>query len=171
MGKVKNYYDHKLTTFEALSDSRLQSEDSGRLNNASDGKINSNPAEVKSHSPKKAKNPGSGENKTYHTYQTYNTHESFDQSDQSDIRYSLVKDPELLKKLDAEEKRGEYLTLYRAAQLVDGKLYPPMAAKINGKWVDPIELGKWEQADEHPELATEDGYFRLNKGNGSSVDA
>ncbi|MCI6288178.1 MAG: hypothetical protein MR727_05505, partial [Lentisphaeria bacterium] len=34
-GDQKNYYDHKLTTFEALPDSRLQSEDSGRLSNAS----------------------------------------------------------------------------------------------------------------------------------------
>ena len=33
----------------------------------------------------------------------------------------------------------------------DGKLYPPMAAKVKGKFVEPIELGKWEQADERPE--------------------
>lgn len=35
-GDDKNYYDHRLTKFEALPDSRLQSDDSGRLNNASD---------------------------------------------------------------------------------------------------------------------------------------
>ena len=58
-GESKNYYDHKLTTFEALSDSRLQSEDSGRLNNASDGKINSSSANVNPDSEKNPKNPSS----------------------------------------------------------------------------------------------------------------
>lgn len=37
-------------------------------------------------------------------------------------------------------------------QVIDGKLYPPMAASVGKKLVDPIQLGKWEQADEHPEL-------------------
>ena len=63
-----------------------------------------------------------------------------------EIKFSIVSDPETLRKLDAEEKRGDYLTFYRAAQLVDGKLYSPMAGKINGKWQNPIQLGKWEQA-------------------------
>ncbi|MBR4662897.1 MAG: hypothetical protein IKO93_03385, partial [Lentisphaeria bacterium] len=99
-----------------------------------------------------------------------------DQSDQSEntepyVQHSLVKDPGLLKKLDAEEKRGEYLTLYRAAQLRDGKLYSPMAAKINGQWPEPIQLGQWEQADEHPELIVKGNKFTLNKGNGATIDA
>ena len=33
-GKDKNFYDHKLTEFEELSDLELQSEDSGSLNNS-----------------------------------------------------------------------------------------------------------------------------------------
>ena len=84
---------------------------------------------------------------------------------------SVVTEPDVLKELDRQEAAGEYLTLYRAAQLVDGKLYPPMAAKVNGQFVTPIELGKWEQADEHPELADDDGKFKLDKGNGSSLKA
>ena len=87
------------------------------------------------------------------------------------VKFSLVEDKTVLKKLNKAEKEGEVITLYRAAQLIDGKLYPPMAAKIEGKFVTPIELGKWEKADEHPELADKNGKFKLDKGNGSSVTA
>lgn len=46
-----------------------------------------------------------------------------------------------------------------------------MAAKRDGKLVDSIELGKWEKADEHPEMADENGKFKLDKGNGKSLKA
>lgn len=82
--------------------------------------------------------------------------------------YSIVKDPETIKKLDKEDT----VKVYRAMQVgEDGKLYPPMAAKVKGKFVEPIELGKWEQADERPELADDKGMFTLNKGNGKSLKA
>ena len=82
--------------------------------------------------------------------------------------YSIVKDPETIKKLDKEDT----VKVYRAMQVgEDGKLYPPMAAKVKGKFVQPIELGKWEQADERPELADDKGMFTLNKGNGKSLKA
>lgn len=60
-------------------------------------------------------------------------------------------------------------------QVIDGKLYPPMAAKIKGdsgktSLVEATQLGKWYQADEHPELVV-NGKFTLNKGNGSSITA
>ena len=85
-----------------------------------------------------------------------------------DTSYSIVKDPETIKKLDKEET----VKVYRAMQVgEDGKLYPPMAAKVKGKFVEPIELGKWEQADERPELADDKGMFTLNKGNGKSLKA
>lgn len=85
-----------------------------------------------------------------------------------DTSYSIVKDPEIIKKLDKEET----VKVYRAMQVgEDGKLYPPMAAKVKGKFVEPIELGKWEQADERPELADDKGMFTLNKGNGKSLKA
>lgn len=84
----------------------------------------------------------------------------------NDASYSIVKDPETIKKLDKEDT----VKVYRAMQVgEDGKLYPPMAAKVKGKFVEPIELGKWEQADERPELADDKGMFTLNKGNGKSL--
>lgn len=86
----------------------------------------------------------------------------------NDASYSIVKDPETIKKLDKEDT----VKVYRAMQVgEDGKLYPPMAAKVKGKFVEPIELGKWEQADERPELADDMGMFTLNKGNGKSLKA
>ena len=86
----------------------------------------------------------------------------------NDASYSIVKDPETIKKLDKEDT----VKVYRAMQIgEDGKLYPPMAAKVKGKFVQPIELGKWEQADERPELADDKGMFTLNKGNGKSLKA
>lgn len=95
-------------------------------------------------------------------------------------RYSLADnneakpDAETLKRLNSEPT----VTVYRAMQVIDGKLYPPMAAKIKGEngnqLVQPSELGEWEQAVEHPELITNNpagkpGYFKLDKGNGSSI--
>ncbi|MQN82727.1 DNA cytosine methyltransferase [Segatella copri] len=86
----------------------------------------------------------------------------------SDASYSIVKDPDTIKKLDKEDT----VKVYRAMQVgEDGKLYPPMAAKVKGKFVEPIELGKWEQADERPELVDDKGMFTLNKGNGKSLKA
>ncbi len=82
--------------------------------------------------------------------------------------YSIVEDPKTIEKLDKEET----VKVYRAMQLgEDGKLYPPMAAKVKGKFVQPIELGKWEQADERPDLADKNGLFTLNKGNGKTLKA
>lgn len=77
----------------------------------------------------------------------------------------IVDDEKLINQLNNEPK----ITVYRAMQLQNGKLYPPMAAKVNGKWQDPLPLGKWSQADEHPELVDKNGKFTLDKGNGKTV--
>lgn len=69
-----------------------------------------------------------------------------------DIRFQEVVDKELLSKLEAEET----IKAYRAMQLVDGKLYPPMAAIVDGKRVQAAEFGKWYVADENPNLASPD---------------
>lgn len=61
------------------------------------------------------------------------------------------------------------VTTYKTMQLVDGKLYPPMAAVIQGSYEDASELGKWEMAVEHPELIKDvngKAKFTLNKGKG-----
>ena len=83
------------------------------------------------------------------------------------IRYSIVTDNDLLDKLNSEET----IKVYRAMQLIDGKLYPPMSARINGKLREPIELDKWEQAEENPDLADDKGYFKLDKANGKAIKA
>lgn len=74
---------------------------------------------------------------------------------------------ELAEKLDKEGHE----TVYRAMQVIDGKLYPPMAAKIDGKLVEPTQFNVWYQADEHPELVDKNGKFKLDKANGSSISA
>jgi hypothetical protein len=60
----------------------------------------------------------------------------------------------------------ETITTYKSMQLIDGKLYPPMAAVVAGNLEDASELGKWEKAVEHPELIKGNNKFTLNKGKG-----
>jgi hypothetical protein len=73
-------------------------------------------------------------------------------------------------------ERGETITVYRAMQIIDGKLYPPMAARVKNadgsrELVMPSELGRWEQADERPDLIRRGNKFTLDKANGSSIEA
>jgi hypothetical protein len=65
----------------------------------------------------------------------------------SEPQGSKVTDPEEIKRLEEEPK----IKVYRAMQVIDGKLYPPMAAYADGKLVEANELGKWIQADEMPD--------------------
>lgn len=99
------------------------------------------------------------------------------------VRFSKVTDRDLIAKLDSEPK----IRVYRSAQFIpdpngnvdfdlgDGKglqkgfLYAPMSAKVDGRWRDPISIGEWEQADENPELANDNGEFVLDKGNGDKL--
>lgn len=69
-----------------------------------------------------------------------------------EIVNSKVTDPELIKRLEEEPK----IKVYRAMQVIDGKLYPPMAASVGGKLVEANELGQWIRADENPDLAIPD---------------
>jgi len=90
----------------------------------------------------------------------------------SDAEFSIVDDKEQIAKLEGEKK----VKAYRAMVMVDGKLYPPMSSKDNEtkQLRQPVELGKWEQAEERPDLAImKDGkyYFRLRKDDGTTVDA
>ena len=85
------------------------------------------------------------------------------------VKYSSrVKDKDTLSFLDNQET----ITTYKTMQIVDGKLYPPMAARIDGKHEDYSVLGVWEQATEHPELIKGNGKFKLDKGKGQgSIEA
>ena len=68
-------------------------------------------------------------------------------------------------------ERTPTMTVYRSMQYIGGQLLPPMSAKTKsgGMRLGSI-LGKWEKAVEDPSLV-KDGYFVLNKGNGSSISA
>ena len=75
------------------------------------------------------------------------------------LDYSLaseVDDKAILDKLNSEPT----VKVYRAMQVIDGKLYPPMAAKVGGSLVEPTKPGTWYQADEHPELIIQDGMYK-----------
>ena len=83
-------------------------------------------------------------------------------------------DEEEAAKLDKEPT----VKVYRAMQLINGKLYPPMMAAVKGKLVEPRELGQWEVADERPGIiekikknkaGEEIGYVTLDKGSKDST--
>ena len=90
-------------------------------------------------------------------------------SDGNSVEYlhsERVTDKDTLDFLNSQDT----VTTYKTMQLVDGKLYPPMAAIVAGSYEDYSELGKWEAATEHPELIKLDKSgkpkFTLNKGKG-----
>ncbi len=70
----------------------------------------------------------------------------------SNIKFHKETDPDVLDELNS----GKTIKVYRAMQVIDGKLYPPMAASIGGKLVEANELGTWIRADENPDLAIPD---------------
>ena len=68
------------------------------------------------------------------------------------ISFHKETDEETLRRLEREPKEK----VFRAMQVIDGKLYPPMAAAVDGKLVEANELGTWIRADENPDLAIPD---------------
>jgi len=82
------------------------------------------------------------------------------------MRFSVaVTDPDTIEFLEKQKK----IKTYKTMQLIDGKLYPPMAAVVDGKMEDPSVLGQWEMATEHPELIRKGSKFVLNKGKGQGT--
>ena len=79
-------------------------------------------------------------------------------SRKSDIRFHRVTEPEELERLNKEKT----FRMYSGMQAVDGKLYSPMAAIIDGKRTDATEIGAWMGADERPDLV-KGGKFQLVK--------
>lgn len=84
-----------------------------------------------------------------------------------DIRYRLVDDQAEIDRLESEPT----IKAYRAMQVINGELYPPMSAVVDGKLREPIALGQWEQSEERPDLADDNGRFKLDKGNKKSLKA
>lgn len=92
-------------------------------------------------------------------------------SPEGDIRFREVEDDAVLK----EFAEGKTVKAYRTMQVIDGKLYSPMATKVGGKATPEIKLGVPEQAEEHPEIikktiinkdGNEQGIVVINKGLG-----
>lgn len=86
-----------------------------------------------------------------------------------DIRFSGELDEDSDKELIEQLENGPTVKAYRAMQVVDGKLYPPMAYKVKGKVVANAKIGKWYKATENPDIAYQNEgdtgwYFDLNKG-------
>ena len=91
-------------------------------------------------------------------------------TDENGVRFREVTDPKEIEFLENQDK----VKVYRAMQVIDGKLYPPMAAAMGGKLIEPIELNKWEKAVERPELAIPDidsktGKQKVDKKTGELV--
>lgn len=89
--------------------------------------------------------------------------------DADEIRFRDVTDLDELEWLNSQPT----VKAYRAMQVIDGQLYPPMMAAVKGKLVQPRELGTWEVADERPDIikftkvnksGEEIGYVDLDKG-------
>ncbi len=70
----------------------------------------------------------------------------------SKAKFSIVEDPEEIERLE----KGPKVTRYRAMVEIDGKLYPPMSVKVDGKLREPTEPGVWERSDETPFEFTEE---------------
>ena len=97
----------------------------------------------------------------------------YTEEDNEWIQYqNRVTDEKLLTFLNDQQHEK----VYRAMQVIDGKLYPPMAAKVVNEdgvnqLVEPSEIGVWEQAAERPDLIRNGNKFKLDKANGSSIEA
>ena len=84
------------------------------------------------------------------------------------VRFSIVTDPAKIAELEAGEKRTGYRTV---AQYEDGSYGAPMADALGNKKQEQVKNARffdnqWEQSDEHPELASEDGKITINKPDG-----
>lgn len=92
------------------------------------------------------------------------------QSSEEGVQYSLVTDEDTLSFLNNQET----VTVYRAMQIINGKLYPPMSAKVKplggGKKVlqTPSSIGEWERSVERPDLIEKGNKYPLDKANKSS---
>ena len=96
-----------------------------------------------------------------------------------DASYREVEQGELLDELRKASKEGRTVRVYRTMQVIDGKLYSPMAKKVAGQETSEIKF-RWEAAEEHPELARKgDGskampnedsfYITIDKGQGKGA--
>lgn len=82
---------------------------------------------------------------------------SMNEIEQDGFSYKVT-DKDELDRLNKEKT----FRMYSGMQELDGKLYSPMAAIIDGKRTDATEIGAWMGADERPDLV-KGGKFQLVK--------
>lgn len=82
---------------------------------------------------------------------------SMNEIEQDGFSYKVT-DKDELDRLNKEKT----FRMYSGMQEMDGKLYSPMAAIIDGKRTDATEIGAWMGADERPDLV-KNGKFQLVK--------
>lgn len=91
------------------------------------------------------------------------------------VQTQIVTDPDVIAELEASPKRTGYRNV---VQNEDGTFSSPMAYWLQGTKegaksrveTAKFELGKWEEAEEHPELVDEKGHVVLVKPNKSTVE-
>lgn len=88
----------------------------------------------------------------------------------SRVRPQKVTDQKLIDRLESEPQE----TGYRNVVLnEDGTMGSPMASKLGNKGekkaTNPFNMNEWEQSEENPGIATEDGKVDLIKPNGKSI--
>lgn len=94
--------------------------------------------------------------------------EKMTDEEKSGIRYSLVEDPEEIRRLDNEK----LAVGFRNVSLKDdGTMRSPMADRLGSRGTEKrptssFEFGRWERSDENPDLATDNGKIDLGKPNG-----
>lgn len=103
-----------------------------------------------------------------------------EESTENNARLSIVTDEKEIERLEKEPT----VTLYRAMELIDGQLYPPMSQKVPNSKSDKgkkmqrregVVPGMWQKSDEDPSKAyqKEEGgpwYYDLKKTSGSDVN-
>jgi N12 class adenine-specific DNA methylase len=84
----------------------------------------------------------------------------------ADVGVDNQADPRLVPSSQAKEfDAGKTVTLYRAMSMIDGKLYPPMSAKMTDEMGNlalrkPEPVGKWMRSEERPDLVPTDGMYK-----------
>lgn len=94
--------------------------------------------------------------------------DKFNEEEEQGVRFRVVAEPLAIASLEAGKKQSGFRTV---ALNEDATFGSPMAGRLGrtgGGSVETsrFELGKWEQAEENPEMATEGGKVNLIKPNG-----
>lgn len=95
----------------------------------------------------------------------------YEGDDNAGVRFRVVTDASLIEELESSEKRIGYRNVVLNE---DGSFGSPMADKLGKtgggkKKTSGFEIGKWEQAEENPDLVDENGKIDLIKPDGKQI--